>query len=392
MLRLFTERFAADPWPDLARMREAGGAHRVATPDDPPAWLVTRYADVKAGLLDPRLSTHEVDARSEDYRGFVLPPPLNAHLLNVPAEDHARLRSLVTTELSPRWLATRQDDLTRLVDRALAELTDCGRIEIVNQFAIPLPALVVGELLGLVDDEVAELQQWAEATLRPGDSAPRARDTLAVMQHLITNVITRRMTPRSPDGPLARVVAAPGRHQAAETELAGLVFYLLFVFYEVLTDAVASAVVALAQHPDQAGRLRAGPAHTSRAAEELLRWASPQMLAGPRFARVDIPMGSATIRAGQTVLLSLGSANHDPAVFTDPDTLDLRREHNPHLGLGHGPHACLGSAIVRRVLTTVLDRLLHRWPRITLATPVRGWRSGFRHRGPQEVIIVVDTK
>ncbi|MGY2031158.1 cytochrome P450 [Nocardia gipuzkoensis] len=379
MTDVFDPEFARDPWPTLDRLRNTGGVHRVRTPDGPPAWLVTRYRDVRAGLLDQRLSTQARHAQGDDYRGFPVPPPLD-EMLNAAVPDHARLRSMVTAELSPRRLAEWTALAPSLVDSLLRAGDPGGTVDLVERLAVPLPAAVLSELLGL-DDPVSErLRDWANSTLLPSQSPPRARDTLATMHAIITEATTAAR----PDTALGRWVAAH-RSSGSPTadELAGLLFYLLFVWYEVLADLIAGSVLTLLGHPDQLRVWRATEDKQS-AVDELLRYLSPQVLAGPRFAMTELTIGDTTIRAGQTVLLCLASANHDPEIFDRPRELELRRDRGAQLALGYGAHACLGNALVHTVTAAAVDHVFARWPDSALAVDEREivWRSGFRHRGP----------
>ncbi|MFG1792898.1 cytochrome P450 [Nocardia sp. NPDC049149] len=383
MTEIFGGGFAADPWPVLARLRAEGGVHRVRTPDGPPAWLVTRYADVRAGLLDDRLSTNPHLASAGEYQGFGVPPPLDAVLVAEPA-DHARLRRMVTGELSPRRLAEWTDLAPELVDSLLHELDSGAEIDLVERLAVPLPVAMLGELLGLGTTERERLADWANSTLLPSATPLRARDTLATMFGIVTAATEQARAERA-DTMLGRLVAAHDDTGLPRTdELAGLLFYLLFVWYEVLVDLIAGSVLTLIGRPDQRRVLHSTNEKHS-AVDELLRYLSPPILAGHRFATTELTIGDQTIEAGQTILLCLASANHDPEVFDSPDELDLTRAPHAQLGLGLGVRACLGNALVRALTAAVVDHLFTRWPDTTLMVPERdiSWRSGFRHRGPQ---------
>ncbi|MEU2034048.1 cytochrome P450 [Nocardia amamiensis] len=382
MTDVFDSDFARDPWPTLERLRTAGGVHRIRTPDGPPAWLVTRYHDVRSGLLDHRLSTRVHYANAADYRGFAVPPPLD-NLLNAAPADHARLRGLVTAELSPRRLAEWTELAPSLVNSLLREVVSGEQIDFVERLAVPLPAAVLGELLGLAEPTRKNLLGWANSTLLPSASPPRARDTLTTMLAIITDATAHARTHRA-DTVLGRLVAAHAdTGSPSADELAGLLFYLLFVWYEVLVDLVAGSVLALLGRPDQRELLRA-MSDKHAAVDELLRYLSPQVLAGPRFATTELSIGETTIQPGQTVLLCLASANHDPETFDRPEELNLTRDRGAQLALGYGVHACLGNALVHTLTTAVLDHVLTRWPDSVLLADERDivWRSGFRHRGP----------
>ncbi|MFE9322053.1 cytochrome P450 [Nocardia sp. NPDC052278] len=386
-LQIFDAEFAANPWPTLRRLREDGGVHRVRTPDGPPAWLVTRFADVRAGLLDNRLSTQPRYAGETDYRGFVVPSPLDLGFLESEPEDHARLRRAVTAELSPRRLAEWARTAPELVSACLSEVDSGGTIDLIERFAVVLPAAVLGELLGLAAPEREALLHWARSTLLPSATPPRARDTLTTMRAIVIATIEGARG----DNVLGRLVCSSDQTGAPSAhELASMIFYLLFVWYEVLVDLIAGSTLALLTHPDQLAVLRA-MADTRPAVDELLRYLSPQVVSGPRFATTELDIAGHTIRSGDTVLLCLASANHDSEIFDNPAELDLARTNNPHLGLGHGGHACLGTALVRTIAGAVLETLMldGRTPTLVCDPREIRWRSGFRHRGPLELPVVL---
>lgn len=377
MLDIFDEDFARNPWPVLSSLRDKdAGVHRVATPDGPPAWLVTRFADVHQCLLDDRLSTNVRFADGVDYQGFAVPAPLDVFQTS-DADDLARLRQALVTELAPRRLDQWSAQAAQLIEPTLRQLQGVTEFDFVDRVAIPLPAVILGELLGLPNGARDRLLAWANLTMRPG-AAPRARDTLASMREIIAIVIEYGHRGEE-QTLLTRLIAAS---TVKSNELAGLLFYLLFVWYEVLIDLLAGSVLALSSSHGQLEALRGSD--QTRAVDELLRFLSPQVLAGPRFAVADVEIGGHTIAAGQTALLCLAAANHDPQRFDRPDELDLTRSPKPHVALGHGTHACVGAALVRPITAGVLTQLYTQWPRLKVTDheDAIAWRSGFRHRGP----------
>ncbi|QIS20682.1 cytochrome P450 [Nocardia terpenica] len=376
MLKVFDAQFARNPWPVLDSLRADGGVHRVVTPDGPPAWLVTRYGDVRAGLLDDRLTPHPRYARGNDYRGFAVPKPLDTFQSAEP-DQLARLRRAVTSELQPRRLGRWNERTAAITEPLLEKLDEADTFDLVEELAVPLPAAVLTELLGLSEPTHDRLLDWAHSTLR-ANAAPRARDTLATMQEIIADAVEqgRRAEDRTMLGRLTTAGFDSG-------ELVGLLFYLLFVWYEVLADLISGAVTAFSDRPEQLAAMLSATDPTAPI-DELLRFLSPQVLAGPRFATTDLDIGGYWILAGDTVLFCLASANHDPERFTAPDELDVRRTPNPHLALGYGGRACVGTGLVRPVVAAILRRLYERWPALRVVGDVHEipWRSGFRHRGP----------
>lgn len=377
VLSFFGEEFARDPWPMLRRLRADGGVHRVRTADGPPAWLVTRGDGVRAGLLDTRLSTNLVHARGGDYRGFAVPTPFDIFQTS-DAEGLGVLRHAITSELSPRRLGEWASVAAKLVEPQFAKLRGTGEINFVEQVVVPLPAAMLTRMLGLPAACCDQLLWWARSTLVPG-AAVRSRDTLGVMAEIIGSAINygRR---GGDDTMLVRLTNSPDLSSGA---IAGLLFYLLFVWYEILVDLISGAVWALCTRPAQLEVVRtAQDRHV--AVDELTRWLSPQVMASPRFATVDLEILGHPVAAGETVLLCLAAANRDPAFFADPDELDVERNPNPHLGFGAGAHACVGTGLVRPTVAAVLDVVYREWPTLRLIgdeSEVR-WRDGFRHRGP----------
>jgi len=352
----------AEPFASLARLRADGPVHRVRTPDGPPAWLVVRYADVRALLGDPRLSLHRGSSHGRDYTGFDLPPQLDAHLLNSDPPRHTRLRR----QIAPSFTAQRVRELEPLVQQIAGELAAGlpAEVDLVADFAVELPVRVVGELLPLPQEAREAFAAWADALLRAPGEEPRARDTMRRMQE----VIGAALASRPPAGSLlAGLLSARESGRMDADELTSMVFYLLFVWYEIMVHAVGSALHRLPESTSDTG------------VEEVLRHHPPQLLAAPRYPLQELDLGGVRIPAGDTVLLSTASANHDERVFARPAEFDPHRAPNPHLSLGHGPHACPAAALTR-VLTRTAARAVH--SRHPTATTPPTWRGNFRHHGP----------
>ena len=377
VLSVFGGVFARSPWSTLGELRgENGGVHRVAAPDGPPAWFVTRYDDVRSSLLDGRLATDVRHARGEDYKGFVVPPPMDVFSRSDP-DQLSRLRRAITAELHPARLDAWAECADELTISLLKRLSGESAIDFVERIAVPLPAAVLEQLLGLPPEVGSGLRHWAKSALRP-DAGLRARDTLGTMHELVQAAIEYGR--RSDQSMLARLTQTD---LLDSEQLASLLFYLLFVFYEVLVDLLGGAVAAFADDPAQREMFACQPDRI-RAVDELVRYLSPQMAAGPRFAVEDLVINGRHIRAGQTVLLSLAAANHDPSIFDNPEKLDIGRTRNPHLGFGLGAHTCVGAGLVRPVAAAVLSRIVAARPglQVVCGPDEIMWRNGFRHRGP----------
>ncbi|MGN2641274.1 cytochrome P450 [Nocardia takedensis] len=355
MLEVFDSGFAADPWPVLDRLRRQGGVHRVRTPDGRPAWLLTRYADVRAGLLDQRLSADTHRAGGRDYRAA--PTALDA-LLTAAPEAQDRLRATVAAEAAA-CTAEWGRRLPDLLENLSADLDSADEVDLVRCLAEPLPDIVLADLLGLAEPEYRKLLD--ETTAAPG-----AVDALLAVDRA--------------EAPLGGLLAGD---RIGPAESAGLLCYLLSFWREVLADVVAGSVLTLLTRPDQIRVLRRGR-NKPPMIDELVRYVSPQVLARPRYAAEDLTYGPYDIRAGDTVLLCLAAAHRDPAYFDSPGRVDLTRRRNRQLGFGHGAHACLGVALARTITAAVIEHLFTRWPATTLTVSPRDieWRCGFQHRGP----------
>lgn len=388
----FTAAFWADPGSGWDELRHQGAVHRIRTPEGPPAWLVTRYAHVQAALLDPRLSVAKAHARGDDYKGFSLPPALDAHLLNRDGSDHARLRRLVAPALSQHRIERARADVEAVCDRLLQKISlrQESPVDLLAHLALPLPMMVVCDLLGVSERDRVSVRAWAEQLLAPQPvQAPRARDTLGRMGLIVGDLIAAKRAQPGDDVTSALIAARDEGDRLSQDELTSMIFYLLFVFYEVTVDQLSNALLAVAGR-DRRENLQ-GRAQIAALVDELLRHEAPQLLATPRFPIQDLQIAGVMIPAGDTVLLALAAANRDPDRFTDPQILAPARDVNPHLAFGAGIHRCLGAPLVRLQTEVALSQVVRRWPALRLAVEPSDlrWREGMRHRGVRELPVAL---
>ncbi|MET8545691.1 cytochrome P450 [Kitasatospora sp. NPDC004799] len=370
----------ADPYGGYARLRADAPVHRVVGPDGLPFWLVTRYADVRQGLADPRLALDKAHAAPGNYWGFALPPALDANLLNMDPPDHTRIRRLVSQAFTPRRVAALREPIEKVAEQLLDAIEPLGRADLLATYAAPLPITVICDLLGVPEDDRHDFRAWTDALITPDPDHPEAaRAAVKAMLGFFTGLIERKRT--EPGDDLLSDLIAARDDQAdggslSEDELTSLAFLILFAGYENTVHLIANAVLALLAHPGQLAALRAEPELIGAAVEEFARFDGPAPLAIRRFPREDVTIGGVTVPAGETVLLALGSANRDPEQFTDPDRLDLHRREAGHLALGHGIHYCLGAPLARMETALALTALLRRFPGLALDVPV----ERLRHR------------
>ncbi|OKI00611.1 cytochrome [Streptomyces sp. CB02923] len=381
-----------DPYTGYAALRDAGPVHRIAGPDGHPAWLVTRYEDVRRGLSDPRLSLDKRHAHG-GYRGFSLPPALDANLLNMDPPDHTRVRRLVAKAFTPARVEKLREPVRRLADGLLDAVQDAGRTDLMESYAGPLPIVVICDLLGVPERDRPDFRSWTDALITPDPARPeQAKEAVVAMMRYYTGLIAaKRIAPGDDllsDLIMARDGGADGGGTDAgagpegagdrltEDELTSLAFLLLFAGYENTVHLIGNSVLALLDHPERLTALRADPAELSGAVEEFARYDGPVPLAIRRFPLEDIEIGGVRVPAGGTVLLSLASANRDPDRFPGAGTLDPGRDAGGHLMFGHGIHYCLGAALGRMETETALTALISRFPGLRLDVP----RAALRHR------------
>lgn len=378
------EGLVEDPYGTYARLRETAPVHRVKGTDGNPAWLVTRYEDVREGLANPLLSLDKSHALPGSFRGFALPPALDANLLNMEPPDHTRIRRLVQKAFTRRRVEALRVPIRATADALLDAVEPHGRADLVAAYAAPLPITVICDLLGVPQEHRHDFRGWFDVLIAPDPSRPeRAKQSVGRMLAFFTELLAAKRKEPADDLLSALIAVRDEGDQLTEDELMSLAFLILFAGYENSVQLIGNAVFALLQHPEQLAALRADPSRLPAAIEEFLRYEGPAPLAIRRFPVEDITIAGVTIPAGETVLLATNSANRDPSRFPDPDRLDLGRDATGHLSLGHGIHYCVGAPLARTEAEIALAALLERLPRLALDAPADElrWRPSMRSRG-----------
>ncbi|MER6380227.1 cytochrome P450 [Streptomyces sp. NPDC001250] len=371
------------PYDVYRRLRDTAPVQRITGPDGAPAWLVTRYEDVRAALADPRLSLDKRHASDGTYKGFALPPALDANLLNMDPPDHTRIRRMVGRAFTPHRVQQLREPIRRTADRLLDAFGPHGTTDLVAAYAAPLPITVICDLLGVPESHRLDFRVWTDALVAPDPARPgAAREAVAAMLGFFTGLLAAKRAEPA-DDLLSDLIAVRDEDgdRLSEDELMSLTFVILFAGYENTVQLIGNAVLGLLQHPDQLAALRKDPTHIPAAVEELARYEGPALLAIRRFPVEDVTIGGVTVPAGETVLVSLSAANRDPARFPDPDRLDLSRDATGHLALGHGIHYCLGAPLARAETEIALAALLERFPELALSDGELRWRPSLRARG-----------
>ncbi|MEV6974020.1 cytochrome P450 [Kitasatospora sp. NPDC093806] len=395
--------FARDPYPFYAALRAAGPATRVRLANGTSAWLVTGHRQVRAALADPRFSNVPKPNAGRARAGCPADPAraaLARHMLNTDGPDHRRLRHLAVAAFTPRRVDAMADRIRQLTDTVLAGLSDRlhrdGTADLVDDFAFPLPVLVIGEVLGVPERDRADLRTWTYQVGSPADALPagtteRAWGRLhAYFDQLIAD---KRRAPG--EDLFSSLVHAAEPDALDRDDLLAMAFLLLFAGYETTMNLLASASLALLTDPGELAAARdGGPDRWAAVIEETLRHGSPLEGATWRRTTEDVDLGSDTvIPAGSSVLVVLAAANRDPEVYPDPDRFSPDRylpgtDRAPgHVAFGHGPHVCLGARLARLEAQLALPRLFDALPTLRLAADPADlpYRPGLLVRGPRRL-------
>jgi cytochrome P450 len=368
-----------DPVGFFARLRESRPVAPVRMPGYGRAWIVTRYADVRAALADRRLAK---DVHRWPGCGRSRPSEaadVHAHMLNLDPPDHTRLRRLVQKAFTPRRAAQLRPQAQEIAAGLLAEMAVArsGVIDLMEWYARPLPITVICELLGVPVPD----REWIRVIVsdydKGGEESQRVPRELAAY---FTGLIAAKRAEPGDDLLSALVLA---RDNAGEegaddgltgTELLSTAFQLVMAGFDTTVNLIASSTLALLTHPQEMARLRADPSLLPAAVEELLRFTNPVNHATDRFTTEDVAIGDVVIPAGEWVIIATTSANRDPAQFPGPDRLDLGRDTSGHVAFGHGIHHCLGAPLARVEAEVALGALLARFPGMSLAVPAKELR------------------
>jgi cytochrome P450 PksS len=390
-VNIASREFKANPFPFYARLRAEAPVYPVTLPVRRTAWLVTRYQDVAAILRDERFVKDMANALTPEQtaRQPWIPPvfrPLIRNMLNLDGLDHARLRGLVQKAFSPQIVEQMRGRVERLCDDLLDPLLRRGNVDLVRDYALPVPVTVISEMLGVPAADRHKFHRWSVGLVSAGSSRwgllwaiPSVWFLIRFLRKLIR---LRRDDPRDDlVSMLVKVEEAGDR--LSEDELLAMVTILLIAGHETTVNLIANGTLALLEHPDQLRRLSDDPSLLRPAVEELLRYTSPVEMASERYAREDVTIAGVTVPRGSLILAVIASANRDEQQFPDPDKLDITREPNKHLSFGLGAHYCLGASLARMEGQLALAALLRRVKDLRLAAAPGSlrWRRGLILRG-----------
>ncbi|MEU9889378.1 cytochrome P450 [Sphaerisporangium sp. NPDC051011] len=357
-----------DPPGDLGRWREEGPIRPMLYADDHVGWLATGYSAVRAVLADPRFSAETPRLHppiSQRARVQTL-AKLPGFFIREDPPEHTRFRRLLTGQFTVRRMRQLEPRIEKITADRLDAMEQVGApADLVREFALPIPSLVICELLGVPYDDHDRFQRDSTTLLSLESSIEQAKGAMDNLVDYIRGLVTLKRA--EPGDDLIGGLIATG--ELTDIEIAGASVLMLIAGHETTANMLALGTYTLLKNPAQLAALRDDPSLADSAVEELLRYLTIVHIGPIRTALEDAEIEGYTIKAGESVTLSLGAANRDPGRFESPDTLDITRQATGHLSFGHGVHQCLGQQLARIEMRIGYPALLRRFPGLRLATP-----------------------
>ncbi|KIZ16089.1 cytochrome P450 [Streptomyces natalensis] len=361
-----------DPPREITRLREARPVSPLVFPDGHEGWLVTGYDAVRQLLADTRFSSRQdIGVLHLPYETPGMPvmtepsPQVPGLFVAMDPPDHTRLRRKLTGAFTVKRMKQLEERISDIAERQLDEMARLTPpVDLVKEFALPVPSLVICELLGVPYEDRDNFQVNTVKFMAKDVTLDEKMAAYGAMSAFLAELVTgKRATPGED------ILSDLARDEDLTIEeLTGIAFLLLLAGHETTANMLGLGTFALLEHPEQLAELRANPDLMPGAVEELMRYLAVGDIFY-RYATEDIELGGETIGKGSTVLISLLAANRDPERFENPDTLDLHRKARGHLSFGHGIHQCLGQQLARIEMRAGFDGLLRRFPTLELAIP-----------------------
>ena len=385
VLSLFSGESGENPFPLFAQMRAMGSVISIPFPmggTDRQAWMVTRMEEAMQVLKDHARFTVDlstIDGHSDIRQSLAgnadpsaSPSFLTDSMNSVDEPDHRRLRTLVSKAFTPRYMESLRPRVQEIADELLDRVQAQGEMDLVKDYAYPLPINVICDMLGVPQADRAQIHIWSAAIahgLGLGRQEPEVAEHLrAFGEYIVQLVADKRQHPA--DDLISQLIAIEEEgDRLIEAELLSMIKLLIFAGHETTSNLIATGTFALLDHPEQLEKLKADLSLVPSAVEELLRFNGPATIAGPRFATEDIELGGQQIKKGDIVIPVLKSANRDENQFTQSEELDITRAINRHLAFGQGIHMCLGAPLARVEADIAFTTLLKRMPNLRLSVP-----------------------
>ncbi len=390
---LFSDEILQDPYPAYARLHEEGPLHYLAVGSEMAVWSIVSHSEISAIARDPRLSAKRAQKmisilpldRQPEFRE--LARLLGLWLIFMDPPEHSRLRKLLNKGFSPAAVEGLRPQVEAIIDRMLKPLRPGSEVDLMEQFANPLPARIILEMLGVPQDMYDAFVAWSRAIAafrgRPDSTVEQARGAqvalIALTDYFRKTVAERRRNKGTDLISLLIDIEEEGE-VLTEEELYAQCVALLFAGHETTRNLIGNGMYTLLKHPLETEELRENPEFIRAAVEELLRFESPVQFTA-RVLKEDMEICGRRIPKRFSVLCMLGAANRDPKQFEEPNRLNLKRLNNQHLAFSAGPHFCIGNQLARMEGQIAILNLVQRYPGMRLAGPQPKWAPTFGFRG-----------
>jgi len=398
---LFSDEILQDPYPTYARLHEEGPLHHLDVGSKFAVWSIISHAECSSIAKDPRLSAKRAQQ-------MLLPLPISRQaefselarmfslwLIFMDPPEHTRLRKLLNKGFSPAAIEGLRPQVEAIVDRMLKPLQHGSEVDLMREFANPMPVSIILEMLGIPQDLNETFVEWSRAIAvfrgspdRTVEHARAAQDALIALTDFFRKTVAERRRNKGNDLISLLIDIEEEGEVLTEEELYAQCIALLFAGHETTRNLIGNGMYTLLKHPQEAAELREKPEMIRTAVEEILRFESPVQFTA-RVLKEEIEVCGQRIPKGWTMLCMLGAANRDPKQFKAPNQLDLKRLNNQHLAFSAGPHFCIGSQLARLEGQIAIMNLVQRFPKMKLTGPRPEWAPTFGLRGLKSLGVIL---
>ena len=398
---IFSDEVLQDPYPTYARLHEEGPLHYLDVDGKWALWSLVGHAECSAAAKDPRFSAKRAQQMllslplSSQSEFSELARMMGLWLIFMDPPEHTRLRKLLNKGFSPAAVEGLRPQVEAIVDRMLKPLQHGSEIELMREFANPMPVRIILEMLGIPQELRDTFVDWSRAIAvfrgspdRTVEQARAAQDALIALTDFFRKTVAERRRNKGTDLISLLIDIEEEGEVLTEEELYAQCIALLFAGHETTRNPIGNGMYTLLRHPEETGELREKPEMIRTAVEEILRYESPVQFTA-RVLKEDVEVCGQRVPKKWSMLCMLGAANRDPKRFKEPDQLDLKRLNNQHLAFSAGPHACIGSQLARLEGQIALLNLVQRFPKMKLSGPRPTWASTFGFRGLKSLPVVL---
>ncbi|MGA8283480.1 MAG: cytochrome P450 [Candidatus Sulfotelmatobacter sp.] len=398
---LFTDEILQDPYPAYARLHEEGPLHYLDVDGKWALWSIVSHAECSSAAKDPRLSAKRSQQMilslplSSQSEFSELARMLGLWLIFMDPPEHTRLRKLLNKGFSPAAIEGLRPQVEAIVDEMLKPLRHGAEVDLMHEFANPMPVRIILEMLGIPQELRDTFVNWSRAIAvfrgspdRTVEQTRDAQDALIALTDFFKKTVAERRRNKGNDLISLLIDIEEEGEVLTEEELYAQCIALLFAGHETTRNLIGNGMYTLLRHPQETAELRENPEMIRTAVEEILRYESPVQFTA-RVLKEEVEICGQHIPKKWSVLCMLGAANRDPKRFKDPDRLDLKRLNNQHLAFSAGPHACIGGQLARLEGQVALLNLVQRFPEMKLAGPRPEWAPTFGFRGLKSLPVLL---